>query len=93
MGLKYAIAFSEVALADVEKWKKSGQKQIQQKISKLLLDIQEHPFTGIGRPEVLKYELTGKFSRRITIEHRLIYEVDEVNHIVTIHSLMGHYEK
>ena len=51
MGLKYTIAFSEVALADVEKWKKSGQKQIQQKISKLLLDMQEHPFTGIGKPK------------------------------------------
>ena len=71
MGLKYTIAFSEVALADVEKWKKSGQKQIQQKISKLLLDMQEHPFTGIGKPEALKFELTGKFSRRINIEQFL----------------------
>ena len=92
MGLKYTIAFSEVALADVEKWKKSGQKQVQQKISKLLLDMQEHPFTGIGKPEALKFELTGKFSRRINIEHRLIYEVDEENHIITVHSLIGHYK-
>ena len=54
--------------------------------------MQEHPFTGIGKPEALKFELTGKFSRRINIEHRLIYDVDEENHVITVHSLIGHYK-
>nr|WP_255562645.1 Txe/YoeB family addiction module toxin [Pedobacter sp. D749] len=45
----------------------------------------------MGKPEVLKYNLTGKWSRRINSEHRIIYEVLETEHIVKIYSLRGHY--
>jgi toxin YoeB len=45
---------------------------------------------GIGKPEALKHELSGKWSRRINNEHRLVYEVIE-NNIIVIHSLKGHY--
>ena len=87
----YKIALSEPATEDIERWKKSGQKIIMNRISKLLKDIQEHPQTGLGKPEVLRYDLSGKFSRRINDEHRIVYSVDEENGIVNILSLYGHY--
>lgn len=63
---------------------------MQNKISKLLTNIAQNPYTGIGKPEALKYSLTGLWSRRINAEHRLIYEVIDEN--IFIHSLRGHYE-
>ena len=87
----YQIALSEIADMDIDYWKKSGQKNIQNKISQLLKDIQEHPYTGLGKPEALRYNLSGKYSRRINQEHRIVYEVDEIQQLVIIHSLKGHY--
>ncbi|MFT4204465.1 MAG: Txe/YoeB family addiction module toxin [Chitinophagaceae bacterium] len=85
------IIYSPKAIEDRAFWKKSGNKSIQKKISELLDDIELHPFTGIGQPEALKHELSGKWSRRINKEHRLVYEIDEINDYVFIHSLKGHY--
>ncbi len=64
------------------------------KISALIEDIILHPFEGIGKPEPLKYNLTGLWSRRINQEHRIIYKVTEENtiEILDILSLKGHYE-
>jgi toxin YoeB len=63
------------------------------KITALIDDIQLHPFEGIGKPEPLKYQLSGKWSRRINHEHRIIYKVTEENtiEILDILSLKGHY--
>lgn len=63
------------------------------RISKLLADILEHPFTGIGKPEPLKGDLQGKWSRRITDEHRLIYEVSSGKVYVYVLSMRFHYDK
>ena len=60
---------------DLAYWKSTGNKRIMKRISKLLEDILQHPFTGIGKPEPLKGDLQGVWSRRITDEHRLIYSV------------------
>ena len=87
----YRIALSEPADEDIKRWKKSGQRIIMNRISKLLADIQAHPTTGIGKPEALRYDLTGKYSRRINDEHRIIYTIDEDEKVVTILSLYGHY--
>ena len=83
------IIYKSEALEDIKYWKTTGNIQIQQKISELINDIELHPTTGIGKPEMLKYELTGKWSRRINKEHRVIYKIyeDEV-HIL---SIRGHY--
>jgi toxin YoeB len=64
------------------------------KIFALIKDIQKHPFEGIGKPEPLKHELLGKWSRRINQEHRIIYQVTDENtiEILNILSLKGHYE-
>ncbi len=74
---------------DFEYWKRSGNKVIQKKIQELFIDMKKHPFEGIGKPEPLKHELTGKWSRRINQEHRVIYTV--TGDIINIYSLKGHY--
>lgn len=84
------IIFSPTAQKDLEFWKKSGNKGIQNKITDLLKSILETPFTGIGKPEPLRYNYSGLWSRRINREHRIVYEVTK--EIITILSLKGHYE-
>ena len=69
------VIYSEKAQKDREFWKKSGNKAIMNKISALITDIQLHPFEGIGKPEPLKYQLSGLWSRRINHEHRIVYKV------------------
>ncbi len=85
--------FSSQALEDLEYWKKSGNKAIMKRISDLLADIIEHPFTGIGKPEALKYDLSGYWSRRINSEHRIIYCVRDNMIEVFVLSLRFHYSK
>jgi toxin YoeB len=55
----------------------------------LIAEIADNPFTGTGKPEPLKYELKGKWSRRITKEHRLVYEVTDTG--INILSCKFHY--
>ncbi len=57
-------------------------KKILKRINTLLKDIKRSPFDGIGKPEALRFELAGCWSRRITSEHRLVYKVQETNIIV-----------
>ncbi|MGV3508941.1 MAG: Txe/YoeB family addiction module toxin [Sphingobacteriaceae bacterium] len=85
------IIYSEEAQKDISFWIKSGNKSIQKKISQLLDAIESNPFEGVGKPEKLKHNFTGLWSRRINQEHRLIYEVLEKQGIIKIHSLKGHY--
>ena len=74
---------------DLDFWVKSGNKAILKKISELIRSIQETPFKGLGKPEGLKHNLSGLWSRRMNQEHRLIYEVKKGK--IFIHSLKGHY--
>ena len=83
------IIFKETALEDRDYFKASGNKIIQKRISELIEDIVEHPYFGKGKPEPLKYELSGCWSRRITDEHRIVYKVANDN--LYIISLKGHY--
>lgn len=88
----YKIIIKETAEKDFLKYKKSGNKQNLIKISKIIEELREHPYTGTGKPEQLKYNLQGFWSRRINQKDRLIYEV--VEHVVTVYivSAIGHYE-
>ncbi len=83
------VVFFDQARKDIEFWKKSGQKQIMTRITSLLNDIQKHAYSGIGKPEELKYELSGWWSRRINREHRLIYRV--ANNKIQVLSMRFHY--
>lgn len=80
---------SEQAVEDVAHHKKSGNKAVLKKIAILFNEIADHPFTGTGKPEALKHHLSGKWSRRINQEHRIVYEV--FDSYVKIHSLKYHY--
>lgn len=71
-------------------WKLKKNIKIQNRINNLLENILSEPFTGIGKPEPLKYELTGLWSRRINKQHRLIYRVS--NEKIEIISLRYHYQ-
>ena len=87
----YRIVFSMQAKSDWDFWKSSGNTAIIRKIAALLEDVAEHPYTGTGKPEPLKYELSGCWSRRINKEHRLVYRVKERVVEVEVLSIRRHY--
>ncbi len=87
------IVFLEQAKADIEYWKESGNKAVMKRISALLEDIQKHPYTGIGKPEQLRFALSGFWSRRINSEHRIIYKVMEDKLVVYILAMRYHYSR
>ncbi|MGL2988557.1 Txe/YoeB family addiction module toxin [Flavobacterium sp. RSSA_27] len=84
------VKYTRKALEHIEFWKKSGNKAIQKKIQLLIEDIKHNPFKGIGKPEALKYDLQGTWSRKINEEHRIVYEIPDEG-ILLIYSLKGHY--
>jgi toxin YoeB len=67
--------FTEYAWEEFEYWIETD-NDIVLKIKELLKDIKKTPFSGIGKPEPLRYDLKGFWSRRITGEHRLVYKVE-----------------
>lgn len=69
------ITFSKNAWEDYTSWQREN-KKILDKINKLIKDIQRTPYEGLGKPESLKFDLQGLWSRRIDLEHRLVYRVD-----------------
>jgi toxin YoeB len=83
------VAYTEKAMDDISFWKNNGNKKIMAKISALVENIKLTPFEGLGKPEPLKYSLAGVWSRRINLEHRLVYEVNEIH--ILILSAKGHY--
>jgi toxin YoeB len=68
------IAWTEDAWQDYLHWQQADEK-ILVSINALIKDIKRDPFKGLGKPEPLKHELQGWWSRRISGEHRLIYRV------------------
>lgn len=83
--------FDPTALKDIIAWAREEPKLVR-KIFELIGDIHKHPFEGIGKPEALKHQLKGCWSRRITEEHRLVYKVLSEGHIY-IMSVHGHYDQ
>ncbi|NGF55963.1 Txe/YoeB family addiction module toxin [Parapusillimonas sp. SGNA-6] len=75
---------------DLAYWVKTGNRAVLKKIAELTRAILDKPYSGIGKPEALKYNLAPKWSRRITKEHRYIYHVQEDK--LYVYSLRGHYE-
>ena len=67
-------SFTSSAYKQFENWK-TADKKIYSKIVELLKAIEQDPFDGIGKPESLKHFIKGCWSRRITKEHRLVYQV------------------
>ena len=80
--------FSDISWGHYLYWQ-SEDKKILKKINELIKDIERNGNEGLGKPEALKHELFGYWSRRITDVHRLIYSIDEEN--IYIVSCKGHY--
>ena len=81
--------FSENAWQDFMAWVREDRK-IARRINELLTDIERNGHEGIGKPEALRHDLSGDWSRRITQKDRLIYTFDEKN--IYIAACKGHYE-
>ncbi len=89
---KYIINLSDKASKDLSKIEKSGDKRSIKKIEKIFEELQQNPYEGTGKPEALKHQYKGFWSRRINNKDRLVYEVRE--HIVSVFvvSALGHYD-
>jgi toxin YoeB len=83
------ISFEAAAWEDYLFWQQND-KQIVRKVNALIRDIQRDPFAGIGKPEGLKHDLAGFWSRRITDEHRIVYAVRDGE--ILIAQCRYHYE-
>lgn len=68
------VAWADNAWEDYLYWQVQDKKMLK-RINTLIKDIQRNPFTGLGEPEPLKYNWQGFWSRRMDLEHRLVYQV------------------
>jgi toxin YoeB len=84
------IVFSKKALEQYDSWAAEGNAKAREKIHALLENILETPYVGIGKPEPLKYELAGTWSRRINRKDRLRYRVRD--DAVEVISCRDHYD-
>ena len=84
------ITFSQNSWEDYTSWQ-SEDKKVLKKINTIIKDIQRNPYKGMGKPEPLKYDLAGLWSRRIDREHRIVYKV--INDELLIYSCRYHYDK
>lgn len=82
------IIFLDQAWEDYLYWQ-SIDKSILKKINSLIKEIERMPFDGSGKPEPLKHNLAGLWSRRISLEHRIVYQIE--NEAVVIHQCRYHY--
>jgi toxin YoeB len=83
------LTFTEAGWADYL-WLQQNDKKLLKKINTLIKDIQRNPFDGIGKPEPLKANLSGYWSRRINSEHRLVYQI--IQDKIVIVACRFHYQ-
>ena len=83
------ICFSKNAWEEYTQWQ-TEDKNMLKRINELIKEIQRTPFEGKGKPEPLKYDLSGLWSRRIDREHRLVYQVEKGE--ILIYGCRYHYD-
>ena len=84
------LLFKQPAKEDLIFCKQNNPKLLK-RIGVLLTAIKKDPYYGIGKPEALKYELAGYWSRRINREHRILYRIE--GECIGVYSLRYHYER
>ena len=89
--MSYTVNLSERALADSDRLEQEEPKAFQ-KFQTFLQELAEHPRTGTGHPEPLKGMPEGRWSRRISKKHRLVYRIFETEVYVDVLSAYGHYD-
>lgn len=82
-------AFTDEAWEQYLHWVRTD-RQTLKRVNTLIEDTMRHPYTGIGKPEMLRANLTGHWSRRITDEHRLVYRVQDDTLVIV--ACRFHYE-
>ncbi len=87
----YEVRYSAKAFEDIAYFKQHGDEAVRRKITRLVAELEQHPATGTGQVEALRYDLAGFWSRRINREHRLLYAIDDTDKVVYVYSLRGHY--
>ena len=88
---KFRVEIEDLAKSHIQKHLKSGDRASVKKLERILIELSETPFEGIGKPEALKHQLTGFWSREINKKDRIIYKVNEDVVSVYVISAMGHY--
>ncbi|SEN68744.1 toxin YoeB [bacterium A37T11] len=88
---RYSVDIEKKAKKQLAELYKSGIKADIRKVEAIILELEEHPETGTGNPEQLKYELSGFWSRRINSKDRIFYKINELEVVVTVLSAKGHY--
>lgn len=87
--MKWRVRFHRQAMRDLERVKRAGLGEKARALAELL---EEDPFRTPPSYEKLRGELEGLYSRRLNIQHRLVYEVDEETRTVTVYRMWTHYE-
>ena len=89
--MMYELRYIDGVESDLKRLYKS-ESSAYQKVLKLFAELQEHPRTGTGHPEILKGGPDERWSRRITRKHRLVYEIHDREVVVLVLAAYGHYE-
>ncbi|WP_322549598.1 Txe/YoeB family addiction module toxin [Flavobacterium psychraquaticum] len=88
---KFRVEIEDLAKSHIQKHLKSGDRASVKKLERILIELSETPYEGIGKPEALKHQLTGFWSREINKKDRIIYKVNQDVVSVFVISAMGHY--
>jgi toxin YoeB len=88
---KFRLKIEPKASLEIAKHKKSGNQASIKRIAKILVELSETPYEGVGKPEALKHGLTGFWSRQIKLKDRMIYRVEADIVTVFVISAVGHY--
>jgi len=88
---QYSVVITDEAKRDLRYWHNVGDKAILRKLDRIFQELALHPSTGTGKPEALRGDLSGYWSRRVNKQHRLVYEITESIVTVFVISARGHY--
>ena len=88
---KFRIEVTKEALKHIRNHFKSGNRLTIQTLEKIFIELEETPYAGIGKPEPLKYQYNGFWSRQINKKDRVVYRVDEEIVTVFVVAAIGHY--
>ena len=89
--MRYEVNISQEAQMDLKRLLKNEPKAYKKAIQ-FISELYEHPKTGTGHPEPLKGKPEGRWSRRVTSKHRLVYRICETKVYVDVLAAYGHYE-
>ncbi len=88
--MKFEIRYLKKAIRDTQKLRRTD-PQAYQKLQQLISELEEHPRTGTGQPELLRGNRRGQWSRRISQRHRLVYTIHDDVVVVLVLAAYGHY--